>query len=213
MNDILNAADGQTMWQSQLPWLTLTLLALPLVLAAWRLKIYPSVWWTIILGLSLLACVTSVIFPDFLVVAVGIDLLLIGVTAVDFVWLYLNSNRGIVVTRSIPLTCSLGVPVASEITVENRSSLMLRGKVRDDIPENFESLPVEHSLRLPPMGRMTAQRKLTPGRRGAFKLEYIYLRFSSPLKLWIRHLRFDVLNPLNVYPDMKQLSDYARNPK
>ena len=59
------------------------------------------------------------------------------------------------------------------------------------------------------MGRMTAQRHLTPGRRGAFQLEHVYLRFFSPLRLWVRHVRLDLRNPLNVYPDMKQLSDYA----
>jgi uncharacterized protein (DUF58 family) len=187
----------------------LALLALPLVLAAWKLKIYPSIWWTVILGVSLLASVISIFFPNFLILAVGIDLLLIAVTAVDFLWLYLNSNRGIEVARAIPRTCSLGVPLASEITIENRTWITLVGSVRDDLPEHFESSPTEHRLRLPPMGRMTARRKLTPGRRGAFTLEYVYLKFSSPLKLWTRHLRFNVHHQLNVYPDMKQLSDYA----
>jgi uncharacterized protein (DUF58 family) len=87
--------------------------------------------------------------------------------------------------------------------------MTLVGSVRDDLPENFESSPDEHLLRLPPMGRMTAQRKLKPGRRGAFQLEHVYLRFSSPRKLWVRYLRLDLRDRLNVYPDMKQLSDYA----
>ncbi len=56
---------------------------------------------------------------------------------------------------------------------------------------------------------MTARRKLTPNRRGAFALEHVYLKFSSPWKLWIRHRQLDLHDPLNVYPDMKQFSEYA----
>ncbi len=210
MNDALQkVVQEQTPWESQLPWLTLALLSLPLVLAAWKLKIYPSIWWTAILGVSLIASVVTIFYRDFLIVAAAIDLFLIAVAAIDFLWLYLNTNRGIEVSRTIPRTCSLGVPLTSEVTVENRTSMTLVGNVRDDLPENFDSSPAEHLLRLPPMGRMTARRKLTPGRRGAFKLEHVYLRFSSPRKLWVRHLRLDVDSPLNVYPDMKQLSDYA----
>ncbi len=210
MNDALRqVVQEQTQWQSQLPWVTLALLALPLVLAAWRLKVFPSVWWTLILGISLLASVIAIFFPDFLIVAVGVDVILIAAAGIDFLWLYLNTNRGIEVTRSIPRTCSLGVPLNSELTVENRTPLTLIGNVRDDLPDNFESKPDQHVLRLPPMGRMTARRKLKPGSRGAFALEHVFLRFSSPLKLWVRHLRLDLHNQLNVYPDMKQLSEYA----
>jgi uncharacterized protein (DUF58 family) len=196
-------------WLQHLPWLTLVLFSLPLVLAAWKLKIYPSVYWTLIILVSLIASVITIFVPEFLLVTVVIDLLLLLTAIVDFVWIYLNSNRGISVSRSIPRTCSLGVPVTSEVTVENRSALFLRGSLRDDLPEYFDSSPPEHQLQLPPMGRMTAQRKLKPGRRGAFSLDYVYLKFASPLRLWTRFLTFPVHNPLNVYPDMKQLSDYA----
>lgn len=210
MNDSLRqVVQQQTVWQSQLPWLTLVLLGLPLILAAWKLRIYPSIWWTAILGVSLIASVLTIFFPDFLIVAAAIDMFLVAFAAVDFLWLYVNSNRGIDVTRTISRTCSLGVPLDSDITIENRTSMTLVGHVKDDLPENFQSAPTEHELRLPPLGRMTARRKLTPGRRGAFKLEHVYLRFRSPQRLWVRHLRTDVVSPLNVYPDMKQLSDYA----
>jgi uncharacterized protein (DUF58 family) len=208
-NAIQQVVQDQTQWQSQLPWLTLALLALPLVFAARELNIYPSIWWTLILGISLVASVITIFFPDFLIITVTVDVALIAVAGVDFVRLYLGSDRGVHVTRTIPRTCSLGVPLTSELTVENRSSMTLVGSVRDDLPENFESSPDEHLLRLPPMGRMTAQRKLKPGRRGAFQLEHVYLRFSSPRKLWVRYLRLDLRDRLNVYPDMKQLSDYA----
>ncbi len=210
MNDILRSVvQERAQWHTNLPWLTLVLVALPLVLAAWRLKIFPSIYWTLIIAVSMVASVVTIFVPNFLLVTVIIDLCLFLMATIDFVWLYLNSNRGIDVSRTIPRTCSLGVPLTSEITVENRTALFLRGSLRDDLPESFESTPAEHALRLPPMGRMTAQRKLKPGRRGACSLEHVYLKFFSPLRLWTRYLTLDVRNSLNVYPDMKQLADYA----
>ena len=210
MNDtVIDVIEGQAQRFTALPWLTLAFLALPLIIAAWKFRVFPTVWWTVVLGVSLVTSVFTIFQPNFLFVAGLLDIVLVGIATIDFLILYLNTNRGIEVTRTIARTCSLGVPLDSEITVENRTPIMLNGSVRDDLPEHFEASPSEHKLRLPPMGRMTAYRKLTPGRRGAFKLENVYLRFTSPLQLWVRQLCLPLENPLNVYPDMKQLSDYA----
>jgi uncharacterized protein (DUF58 family) len=210
MNDtVIDVIEGQAQRFTALPWLTLAFLSLPLIIAAWKFRVFPTVWWTVVLGVSLLTSVFTIFQPNFLFVAGLLDIVLVGIATIDFLILYLNTNRGIEVTRKIARTCSLGVPLDSEITVENRAPIMLNGSVRDDLPEHFEASPSEHKLRLPPMGRMTASRKLTPGRRGAFRLENVYLRFSSPLQLWVRQLCLPLENPLNVYPDMKQLSDYA----
>ena len=203
------AAQENIQWYSQLPWLTLVLLALPLVYAAGKFKIYPSMWWTLILTGSLIACVLTIFSPNFLIVAAAIDLMLVGIAGVDFLRLSMGSRQGIEVSRNIAKTCSLGVPLDSEVTIDNRSGLTLDGKLCDDLPEHFDVTPSEHALRLPPLGRMTAHRKLTPNRRGAFVLEHVYLKFSSPWKLWTRHQRLQCHSPLNVYPDMKQFSEYA----
>ena len=210
MNEsIRQVAENEFQWATQLPWLLLTLIALPMIVAARRLQIYPTIWWVVLLSLGVLASLINIFAPTFVIAVACLDAIILIVAVIDFILLYLSTNHGINVSREIARTCSLGVPISSEITVENRTPLTLVGRVCDDLPENFRSTPTAHSLRLPPMGRMTAQRKLTPGRRGTFKLEYIYLQFSSPLKLWSRQVRKDVENQLNVYPDMKQLSDYA----
>ena len=202
-------ARDEFQWLTQLPWLLLVILAVPLVLAAWRAKIYPTPAWVVLLSGSVLLSLLSIFFPALLLAVCLFDGLLIAVTGVDFLLLYLSTNRGIDVSRELPRTCSLGVPVASELTIENRTSLTLVGAARDDLPEHFEATPPQHRLRLPPAGRMTAQRQLTPRRRGAFTLEHVYLKIASPLRLWNRQLRLPAENKLNVYPDMKQLTDYA----
>lgn len=176
---------------------------------AWKRHIYPSPWWTVPIVVSLLLSVLTVWFPKLLIATAIVDALFLIVVSIDLVLVWVGSSKGIEATRRIARTCSLGVPLDSEVTIENRSQMRLRGRVRDDLPETFEASPTQHRMDLPQMGRMTAKRRLKPGRRGAFVLQYVYLRFSSPMSFWVRLRRLDVVDRLNVYPDMKQLADYA----
>ncbi|WP_068258367.1 DUF58 domain-containing protein [Rubripirellula obstinata] len=210
MNDSLRDGLQTTFqWQSQLPWLFLLLLALPLLISVWRFKIYPSIVWTILLVVSVACCIVTIFAANFLVVTAAIDVALILIASADWLLLWFRSESGIRVSRSLPRTISLGVPVESELTVENRTGMTLIGEVRDDLPEDFSATPNEHSLRLPPLARMTSKRKLTANRRGAFELQHVYLKFASLCRLWVRHQRIDLSHSLKVYPDMKQLADYA----
>ena len=210
MNNIFqDVVQQRAEWLTYLPWVSLVAFALPLIIAAWRLRIFPSLYWALVITISLIASVITIFVPDVILLAVVIDVTLILMALVDFIWLYLNSNRGIEVSRTISRTCSLGVPLDSELTIENRTALTLRGRAKDDIPDSFTCTPEEHELNLPPLGRVTARRKITPGRRGAFQLQWAYLQFFSPLRLWTRYLKLPLESTLNVYPDMKQLSDYA----
>lgn len=210
MNEsIRQSLESEFQWFTLWPWLVLLVLAAPLVIFAWKLRIYPSVWWVALLTVSLVVSVLTIFFPGFLVIAALVDVALLILASIDFVLLYLLTNRGIEVRRSIAKTCSLGIATSSELTIENRTGMTLIGKVRDDLPDHFVSAPAEHALRLPPLGQMTAHRKLTPGRRGAFELQYVYLRFASLGRLWVRQVKLPLKQPLNVYPDLKQLSDYA----
>lgn len=206
---LIRAAEQEIQGLTQLPWLVLAALAVPLVLAAWRTRTYPTRWWLVLLAGSVLLSLLTVFLPPLLFSVCLLDGIIVAVTAADFVAVYLSTNRGIGVAREMPRSCSLGVPLVSEVSIENRTGLTLVGAVRDDTPEHFESRPPEHSLRLPNRGRMTARRKLVPHHRGAFTLETVYLKVASPLRLWNRFLRLPCESKLNVYPDMKQLSHYA----
>ena len=135
MNGTMQAAMQEQVSQyTELPWLTLVVLCLPLVLVAWKLKIYPAIWWILVLLVSTFASVATIFQPSFLFIAAMLDLGLVGVATVDLLLVYLYANHGISVTRSIARTCSLGIPLDSELTVENRSSMTLHGRVRDDLP-------------------------------------------------------------------------------
>ncbi|MEM6470818.1 MAG: DUF58 domain-containing protein [Planctomycetota bacterium] len=201
--------EGQFEAYTQLPWVMLGVFALPLLVAAKSFRTFPTMVWIGVLSVSLAGSVVTIFRPDGFIWILVLDWLLLIVAAVDFLFLYLATNRGIRVEREIVRTCSLGVPVESRLIVENRSGTTLVGAVRDDVPDSFRSEPDGHRLHLPARGRLTFHRRLLPGRRGAFELETVSFRLRSPLRLWQRYADFPLHSPLNVYPDMKQLSDYA----
>ncbi len=194
---------------SQWPWLLLTLLALPIVWTAWRLKAYPTWSWLALLGVSLVLSLITVFYPPVVVAVLIVDTIFVVLVTIDLLILITTTRGAIEVERELARTGSLGIELPSEVTIHNTGSVRLRGEVRDDLPEAFVCRPDRHRLDLPPHRSVTLRRKLIPGRRGAFEFEYVYIRLVSPLTFWVRQLRLDLRNRLNVYPDMKQLSDYA----
>ena len=200
-------------WLSQWPWFLLIVACLPLVFASTRARVYPTLRWLWPLGAAIGLSLVAIFAPTAVALVWVIDLAVLIVTAIDFLLLWLGSGgrhaAGIEVTREIARTCSLGVPFKSNVTVRNRTRMRLRGAFIDDLPETFHVTPAQHALDLPVGIETTVSQQLTPHRRGAFTLEAIHLRFLSPLRLWQRHLTLPAVDSLNVYPDMKQLSDYA----
>jgi uncharacterized protein (DUF58 family) len=57
--------------------------------------------------------------------------------------------------------------------------------------------------------RTTWEYVLRPGRRGAFTISRVYLKVQSRLGLWQRLLSYPCETIVHVYPDMKQLREYA----
>jgi uncharacterized protein (DUF58 family) len=196
-------------YASQWPWAVLALVALLLGLAIWRLRVYPTWWWMAPLAISLVLSVFAIFFPVLSSLVLLADGVLVALVTVDLALLCANSRHNIHAQRRVARTASLGVDLPSELTIENASPLRLRGALRDDLPMEFECRPSSHRLDLPPRSRVTMRRMLMPRRRGAFQLDHVYLQLSSPLRLWVRQVTLNVNSRLNVYPDMKQLSDYA----
>lgn len=198
---------------AQWPWLLLFMLSLPLIFAAWGTRTFPTRWWIVALTLSLIASVLTMFFPAWLIVLALIDGLIFVVTSIDFVLLWIGSggkhHRGIEVEREVSRTGSLRVPLETKLTIRNQTLMKLIGEFRDDLPEDFSASPETHRLDLSPGMETHAVGTLTPHRRGRFELHHVYLKVDSPLRLWQRQITIDVNDRLNIYPDMKQLSDYA----
>jgi uncharacterized protein (DUF58 family) len=205
----------QTLFQiaSQWPWLLLVLASLPLVFAAFWLRIYPTRRWVALLGSSVVLSVAVVFYPTLLVVLGLLDGMIFTITAIDCVLHLIATQKmrgsGLIVERNVSRTGSLGVPLDCSLSLQNHTQMRMKGFLRDDVPNSFVSVPEQHQLDLSPGLQLKLHRKLTPHRRGAFHLDRVDLKLFSPLGLWQRHISRNLESQLNVFPDMKQLSDYA----
>ena len=191
------------------PWLLLFCLAVPLIVIAWRTRCYPTLGWTFPLALTIVASVVTVFVPAALTMTLVLDAVLIGVTAFDLYGLLRRSRTGLSAVRSVPATVSLGVPFRSVLTLENRGRFRVRGEFRDDVPDDFTTTRLIHPLDLRPNRRVTATTTLTPHRRGRAEMTRVDVRLFSPVGLWQRQRKFECEDRVAVYPDLKQLSDYA----
>lgn len=96
-----------------------------------------------------------------------------------------------------------------QLVVANQSARSHFVWVRDGAPEELRAEPAEFRFRLSARSRATAAYQTRSVRRGAFQLSRVHLRVRSRLGLWQRLLDYDVSSTIHVYPDMKQLSEYA----
>jgi uncharacterized protein (DUF58 family) len=77
------------------------------------------------------------------------------------------------------------------------------------VPQQFLSDPQEFELTIGPLSRATMSYELHAQRRGKFEMEEIHVRVRSRLGFWRRYHSLPVRSEIHVYPDMKQLSEYA----
>jgi uncharacterized protein (DUF58 family) len=187
--------------------LLILLLMAPLLALAWWKRIYPH---TPLLVALALPCVLSFalladarLLPIILIIDGVILLLAVG----DL--LTLPGQKSFAIERETTRVVSLQKNHRVMLHVSNLSPRPRTGWIRDDIPQEFVPEPREFVLRLGPRSRTTVHYELKASRRGAFALEQINLRVRSLLGLWQRFLVYPNTTELHVYPDMKQLSEYA----
>jgi uncharacterized protein (DUF58 family) len=114
-----------------------------------------------------------------------------------------------VAEREMQRVASLGKNHAVSLHVENASTRTITIALKDDLPPDCYAEPAEFEIALAPRARTTATYDLRVSRRGAFTLENIHIRVGSRLGLWQRYIVLPVRTVLHVYPDMKQLAEYA----
>ena len=185
------------------------LILIPLLLAVlgWVKQIYPRpsmVWWALVPAVVSVGLVATRHFLPWLV---ALDVLLAAVYLLDLATVPRRSwfDCG----REMGRIASLKKPHPVKLSISNRSRHPLEVSVRDEVPDDCDADPEQFALRLPALSRSTAHYHLAARRRGAFRLEAVYLRVTSRLKLWQRDLTYPAENALHVYPDMRQMREYA----
>lgn len=185
------------------------LLAIPLLLAGlgFLKQIYPRrmlVLWALLPALLSLSLVGG---APFLPWVITFDILIGTVMLGDL--LTVPSPKHFTCERELGRIASLRKPHPVKLWIGNRSKRTYVASVRDDVPDDCDASPATFAIRLSPQSRTVVSYQLAARRRGAFQLEAVYLRFASRLKLWQRTMRFPLPSSLFVYPDMRQMREYA----
>lgn len=206
MSDFLETTDQGFQWLKTLPWLMLLGFAIPLLLLA-RSRIHPHRS-LLIIGLIPCGLVFGVLVRQdiFLVILVA-DLAVLAVALVDVGTL--PRLKHFSVEREAGRIASLRKSHVVNLVVNNDSRVTRQFELRDDLPPEFEANPPEFTIRLQGRSRALVSYDFRSQRRGAFTLSAVHLRVRSRLGLWNRLLSYPCETVFHVYPDMKQLAEYA----
>lgn len=189
------------------PLALVLLLPLALVALGYWLSIYPrrpAVWLALVPAVASAALLVG---DQFLPLLLALDVLVALVLVLDL--LTLNRGKAFVAERQMQRVASLQNPHPVTITLSNRGSRPVEVWVRDDVPDECDADREQFHVQLPPTSRSTISYQLSAHRRGSFWLRAVYLRVVSSLRLWQRDFRLPVESPLHVYPDMRQMREYA----
>lgn len=187
--------------------LFILLLLVPLItLSTWK-RIYPNTPLIVALALPVILAFALLIQPTLFLGVIIIDAIIFVVAVADL--FSLPRKKTFSVERQTTRIASLRQNHRVTLHVSNMSWRSRTAWIRDDIPQEFEPTPKEFVLRLVARSRVTVNYELKASRRGEFNLRQINLRVRSLLGLWQRFLAYPQENVIHVYPDLKQLAEYA----
>ncbi|MBN2476855.1 MAG: DUF58 domain-containing protein [Pirellulales bacterium] len=191
----------------------LAVLAAPLAGLAWFGGIYPrppliyAALGPALFSLLILAAADTSWQPAVGLTLLGLDVILAVAVLVDL--RSLPEPNVFSAERAAGRIASLRKPHRVGLMLLNHSSRAYSVQVRDGVPHELAPKPDEFARRLDGRSRLTLSYVLRPSRRGAFTLRHAYLRAQSRWGLWHRQLACPAETTVHVYPDMKQLGQYA----
>jgi uncharacterized protein (DUF58 family) len=185
----------------------LAAIAVPLAALAWTRRIYPA---GRLVYLALLPASLSIgmLVTDWVLVGVvALDLVLAATALGDL--MTLPSRKAFSAARETGRIVSLGKRHPVRLTLTNHARRAFDLVVRDGVPQLLHPEPAEFVLRVAGESRQALRYELRASRRGAMAVSRVYVRARSRLGLWQRHLEYPAETALHVYPDLKQLAQYA----
>jgi len=217
-----NVSEYALWFVTQAPWLMLGLFALPLALLARYWGVHPRPLLAVVLVIPLVLGTVSILIPAtmasttsqtqvltlFATFLVGIlDGLILLIAVVDLCLIPKKSDFS--AKREMQRAASIAVAHPIELTVDYRGARPVWLRIKDDAPAGTKVSPPEHSVRLEGKKRWQGSHTIAAGSRGPYELENVYLNTRSFLGFWDKNIIIPCQNTLHVYPDMKQLAEYA----
>lgn len=170
--------------------------------------IYPSRFCILIL---IAPCVLSglLIFDDsFLDGVLLLDLVIAGIMLLDFA-IGRMRPRDLQVECQIPSTWSLGRREQALIRCEYHGSGSYRGRVRLDLPPHVYAEPDIVDVEFLPQQVLEIELAVFASQRGRLVINGMHYECRSRLGFWNVHYRAGREQTVHVYPNIKQLHDYA----
>ena len=161
----------------------------------------------VIMGGVATLTLTLYAFPNGWPIFIVLNLIVVSLALLDVMGL--PTRRDLRVRRAMGHVATRGEKHAITITIENRSHRTFAGFVRDDQPPGMTSDENEFPVQIPPQSRASVHYTTTPRHRGSFELAHVSLKTESRWKLWQRLFRLPCVDPLRVYPALKQIRRYA----
>jgi uncharacterized protein (DUF58 family) len=138
---------------------------------------------------------------------IPVDILVVGIAVIDL--LTLPRVADFAAERHVGHIASIAKNHRATLTVSNLLNREMLAWIRDDVDQDLNPQPKDFIVALKPRSRSVLQYIMRPQTRGAYTLERIYVRVRSRWGLWQRILQYDQSSRVHVYPDLKQLSEYA----
>lgn len=141
--------------------------------------------------------------PSLLWPLAALDGAIIVAAIVDLLWA--RSIRVTVEGRVAPDVMSIGRANVVRVQLRSRSRRGLRVTLLDDLFPHARSGDLPMEVELGARERTEVSYRVVPTRRGAYELGDHWLRYASPLGLWIRQRRITARAPVRVYPDVQAI--------
>ncbi len=190
----------------QQPVVFLLLMAIPLLLIAWFARVFPSkgVLWLVALPALVSLGFTLTSHVGWIVVV--FDLVVILFLVIDLFTIV--PQKCFSADRKCLKIASLGKSHEVEVVISNRSKRSCTAEIRDDLPDLFSSKPTLFRQRIQSKTRSFFEYKFVAKERGKFSLDVVHLKVHSLFGLWKGFFKLPVETEINVYPDMKQITQF-----
>lgn len=188
------------------PLLMLVLLAIPLLLMARFNHVYPRqrlLYWTLV---PAIISVSMVLHPVIGWYVLAMDAAIIALATIDY--FSIVSAKNFAANRQVLMIASLGKPHDVEVELTNRSQRNCRVRVCDDLPQSFTAEPSAVNSQLSGPGKVVYRYRCIAHQRGREQMDCVHVRIDSRWKLWHAYYKIPCVSIVNVYPDLKQISEY-----
>jgi len=169
---------------------------------------YPTRLLLILFAIPAVLSLGLVVDESWLVALLLFDAVLVGLVGLDAL-VGLPGRRRLRCEVQLSRTWSLGRGETVTALIDNLGRLGWRARVVLDLPPSFSVDDAQREVALSGRSRVEIAFRVTAGERGVFTANGVHIAVTSRLGLWRRHRRLGDAVTVHIYPNLKQLGDYA----